>query len=482
MLLERFYHEGLAQASYLVGCQATGEAIVIDPNRDAEPYLAVAAAHGLRITQVTETHIHADYLSGSRELARRAGARLLLSAEGGPEWQYAFAATEGARLLHDGDQIPVGRIRLDVVHTPGHTPEHLVFAVTDVPASDQPMGAITGDFLFVGDVGRPDLLERAANVAGTMHDAAGRLFDSIQRFATRYPDYLQILPGHGSGSACGKSLGAVPSSTLGYEKIANWGLRVRDRDSFIEQVLAGQPDPPRYFATMKRLNREGPALLETVAHPQRLGASRLAGVLAAGARVVDLRSTAAFATGFVPGTINVPLNRSLVGRAGWLLDYDHDFYLLHDGDGEEPVRAALGELAMIGLDRCGGWFGGDALADGRSRGILDTIAQVDVGAVAGLLADDAVSVVDVRSLEEWNAGHVEGTTHIPLGRLEERLAEVDPGRPVALLCGSGGRSSVAASLLKARGIARVENIRGGYTAWTAAGLPVVEADGQMTRG
>lgn len=463
MLLKRFYHEGLAQASYLLGCQRTGEAIVIDANRDPEPYLAAAAAEGLRITQVTETHIHADYLSGSRELAQAAGAQLLLSAMGTPDWQYAFAASDGARLLYDGDEIRVGNIRLEVMHTPGHTPEHIVFICIDRPTSTHPVGVFSGDFLFVGDVGRPDLLERAANVAGTMRAGAGQLFDSLQRFTARYPDYLQVWPGHGSGSACGKALGAVPSTTLGYEKVANWALQHTDRAAFIEAVLEGQPDPPRYFATMKRLNKEGPNLLGTRPDAAELHASTLPSVLTPGTRVIDLRSTAAFAAQHVRGTINIPFTKSFVGWAGWLVPYDRPFYLLTDA-GHEQVRQALAELAMIGLDDCAGWFGGDAL-----EGATAAIPQVE-GRVLSGMSDP--QVIDVRAADEYAAGHLPGASHIPLGRLEEHLDKLDTARPIVLQCQGGTRSSIAASLLEARGITNVINLAGGYSAWVTAELPV----------
>src|SRR5690606_13169215 len=260
MLLKRFYDNKLAQASYLVGCAATGEALVVDPNRNAEEYVAAAAGEGLRITHVTETHIHADYVSGSRELAARTGARMYLSAEGGPDWQYEFAAADGATLLRDHDTFMVGNIRIEVLHTPGHTPEHLSFLVTDTAATEAPMGVFTGDFVFVGDVGRPDLLERAAKVANTMEAGARQLYASIQRFK-ELPNHLQIWPGHGAGSACGKSLGAVPQTTLGYERVVNWGLTSPSEAEFVREVLEGQPDPPRYFAEMKRINREGPRVL-----------------------------------------------------------------------------------------------------------------------------------------------------------------------------------------------------------------------------
>ncbi len=243
MLLRRFYDAKLAQASYLVGCQATGEALVVDPNRDANQYIAAAASEGVRITHVTETHIHADFVSGSRELAARTAARLHLSAEGGPEWQYAFMSEAGAVPLRDGSRLDVGRVRVDVLHTPGHTPEHLSFMITDTAATDRPMGVFTGDFIFVGDVGRPDLLEKAAGAAGTMEAHARRLYASLQRFR-QLPAWLQLWPGHGAGSACGKALGAVPQTTLGYESVVNWGLAAASEEEFVRGVLDGQPEPP----------------------------------------------------------------------------------------------------------------------------------------------------------------------------------------------------------------------------------------------
>ena len=220
MLLRRFYDTKLAQASYLIGCQKTGEAIVIDANRDVAQYIVAAEEDGVRVTHVSETHIHADFVSGSRELAQRTGATLLLSDEGDDDWKYAFAAESGATPLYDHDVFMIGNLKFEVLHTPGHTPEHIAFVVTDTPASSQPIGVVTGDFVFVGDVGRPDLLEKAAKVKGTMEAGARTLFHSLQKFKA-LPDHLQIWPGHGAGSACGKALGAVPMSTLGYEGIAN---------------------------------------------------------------------------------------------------------------------------------------------------------------------------------------------------------------------------------------------------------------------
>lgn len=474
MLIKRFYHDGLAQASYLVGCQRLGEALVVDANRDADQYIAAATANGLRITHVTETHIHADYLSGSRELAFHTGARLLLSAEGGADWQYAFAAQAGATLLHDGDSFMVGNIRVDVVHTPGHTPEHLTFVVTDTTATPHPVGALTGDFIFVGDVGRPDLLERAANVAGTMRAGAAQLYASLQRFAATYPDHLQLWPGHGSGSACGKALGAVPQTTLGYEKLVNWAFHAPHEAAFIESVLEGQPDPPRYFATMKRLNRDGPPVLGSAPRLTHRAAPELEPVLNHGGIVIDIGSASEFASGYVPGTINIPLNRAFVGWAGWILPYDRDVYLLSRDHDDTSVRAAASELAMIGLDRVAGWFGSDATSAWTwKNGDLATVPQVAPEELARLRGHDRVVLLDVRNQDEWDAGHIEGAEHVPLGRLLERYPTlpVHGASRVIVQCQSGTRSAIGASLLRAKGVA-AENLRGGIVEWEREGHPV----------
>lgn len=471
MILRRFYDETLAQASWMVGCAATGEALVVDPNRDVDAYLEAAAAEGLRVTHVTETHIHADFVSGARELAARSGARLHLSAEGGPDWTYRWAEDAGAVLLRDGDSFRVGNVRIDVLHTPGHTPEHLSFVVTDTPAGDGPMGVFTGDFLFVGDVGRPDLLERAAHVAGTMEPGARALFRSLRRFRAALPAWVQIWPGHGAGSACGKALGAVPQSTLGYEARVNWGLAADDEDAFVAAVLAGQPDPPPYFARMKRINRDGPPLRGAYARPPRRDADALAAAAGdGGPRVVDVRPAADFARGHVPGARNLPWNRSFLTWAGWLLPDDRDLLLVApDGVVDDVVRA----LARIGLDRVAGYVPAGALEGWRAAGRpLETVETIAPGALAGRLASGTAAVVDVRNAAEWAAGHLPDATHIPLGELEGRLGELPAGRPLVLQCQGGARSAIAASLLQAHGISGVLNLAGGYAAWAADGRPV----------
>lgn len=471
MLLKRFYDDQLAQASYLVGCAATGEAMVIDANRDVQQYLDAAAAEGLRVAHVTETHIHADFVSGSRELAARSGARLYLSAMGGPDWLYAFAGPDGATLLRDGDRLVVGNIRVEVLHTPGHTPEHLSFLVTDGAATDQPFALFTGDFVFVGDVGRPDLLEKAAHVAHTMEASARTLHRSLARFRA-LPEYVQVFPGHGAGSACGKALGALPSSTVGYELRTNWALQPMSEDVFVAAVLEGQPDPPRYFAEMKRVNREGPPAIGALAAPPLLPASDLPGLRARGAVPLDVRSAGDFAAAHVAGAVNIVAGKSFSTWAGWLLPYDRDLVLV--AADERQAAAARRALALVGLDRVVGWFGPEILAAERraSGEALPGVAQLSAAALAAELATEPPAVLDVRNAAEWAGGHLHGAVHIPLGDLPARLAEVPRDRPLVVHCAAGMRSAIAVSLLQRAGLRDVRNLAGGFGAWTALGLPV----------
>jgi hydroxyacylglutathione hydrolase len=469
MFVRRFFEPAVAQASYLIGCQRTGEALVIDANRDVNQYIEVAAQEGLRITQVTETHIHADYVSGSRELALRTGASLCLSDEGDQDWKYQF---EHQRKLKHGDRLTLGNVRVDVLHTPGHTPEHLTFLITDGAAADKPIAAVTGDFVFVGDVGRPDLLERAANIKGTMAAGARTLWKSLQSFAA-LEDWVQIWPGHGAGSACGKGISSIPSSTLGYEKRFNWAFNVKSEADFVTAVLEGQPEPPKYFAKMKRVNKEGPAILGSFHVPQRLPDAKLGELVGRKALVIDTRPAAEYAAGHLEGTINIPFNSSFVTWAGWLIDTD-EFYLIVDAATASARLADLArELALIGVDRISGYFDPAAVAAKAS------IPQVANTTLASRLRD--VTVVDVRSANEWKGGHLPGALHIPLGYLADRAGEIPRDRPVVMQCQSGARSSIGASVLERLGFRQVSNLAGGYSGWLAAGLPVEEvADERQT--
>lgn len=473
ILVKRFYDPKLAQASYLIASTETGKAVVIDANRDIEQYVRAAAEENVTISHVTETHIHADFVSGSRELASRTGAQLYLSAEGGADWQYGFAKEAGAVLLKDDDGFDVGSVRIQALHTPGHTPEHMAFLVTDTAVSADPLALVSGDFVFVGDVGRPDLLEKAAKVVGTMRDSARTLFRSLKRLEA-LSDHLQIWPGHGAGSACGKGLGSLPQSTLGYERRTNWGLRPMTEDEFVDRVLSGQPDPPKYFAEMKRINKEGPRLLGGLSLPERLSMDRVAGLLESGALVIDTRPAQDFAAGHIPGTINISLNRAFTTWAGWLIPYDADFYLLADDGSPNRVAEARRDLAMIGLDRLGGYAGLDVLREWETSGrALQRTAQISVEDLSRSVASGAANVLDVRSRAEWDAGHIPNARHIPLGELTTGLDALSPDRPVIVHCQGGARSAIAASILQARGFSDVTNLPGGFNQWRSAGHPIV---------
>ena len=467
MLIRRFYDDRLAQASYLIACQRTGEAIVIDPARDIAPYLEAARAEGVRITRVTETHIHADFVSGTRELAARAGAMPLLSGAGGPDWQYGWAAEAGAELLHDGDLITLGGVRLEVWHTPGHTPEHLAFVVVDAARSEEPVAMVSGDFVFVGDVGRPDLLEKAAKVVGTMEAGARQLFASLQRLRT-LPDHLQIWPGHGAGSACGKALGAMLTSTLGYERRTNWAFAITNEASFVLAVLEGQPAPPSYFGTMKRINRDGPAMLgEQYALPL-LPVSQLAEALAA-TNVVDLRSSAEYAEAHLPGTLNLPLIKAFTTWAGWLLPYDRDITVIApDAASAADARRAL---ASIGLDRTRGWFGLEVIESAQRSGTAVRIVKGDI-TNAEMLIEGGRRVLDLREESEWDAGHIPGAEHHPLGTLNAALEGTSRELPIAIHCQGGTRSAIGASLLERMGFTDVVDLTGGYAAWELRRAPL----------
>jgi len=467
MILERVFDELLAQAGYLIGCEETKTAIVIDPNRDVAQYIALAKAKKLTITHVTETHIHADFLSGARELARQTKAELVLSGSGGRDWQYAYAAEAGARLVRHNDTIDVGTVHITVRETPGHTPEHICFLVTDRTLSDRPVGMATGDFIFAGDIGRPDLLEKAANVHGAAEVMAKAMFQSLR--ATRnLPDYLQLWPGHGAGSACGKSLGAMPSTTLGFERVANWAFQVDDEAAFVAEAISGQPEPPTYFARMKRVNRDGPPPVPWLETLPRVDLPGLERALAGPTAVLDVRSSADFAAGHIPSTLSMPLGTSLAKWAGTLLSYEQDIILL--ADTADRIRRARHVLMLIGMDRVVGQAGKPLrTAWSKVHGALEKVERIEM---KDLSSSDGRKIVDVRGAAEFSEGHVPGSEHHYLGNLAQSLQSAPRDEPIALYCQSGTRASIAASILQAQGFSDVVVAPGGIDAWEASGKPV----------
>jgi hydroxyacylglutathione hydrolase len=469
MLLKYFYDKSLAHASYMVGCQRSGEAIVIDPSRSVEQYLEAANAEGLKIVGAAETHIHADFVSGSRELADQCGAKLYLSDEGPADWKYQFVDQHPSQLLKDGDRFYVGKIRLEVMHTPGHTPESISFVLTDEGGgANVPMGIFTGDFVFVGSIGRPDLLETAAGVVGSAEIGARQLYHSMRQFR-KLPDHLQVWPAHGAGSACGKGLGAIPSSTVGYEKLFNPALQFDDEQKFVDYILADQPETPFYFAVMKRVNKVGPALLHKLAMVIEIQPSELP-KRTKEHLVIDTVASADFGKSHVPGTLNVP-SSALVQWAGFFVDYQQPIVLITDAD---TLTDNLRGLRSIGIDNVAGYFSAPAvLASGLRTESYPTANPTEL---QGKIERNEVLLADVRASTEFQAGHIAGAEHRFLGRLPRELESLPKSKPVVVQCLGGGRSAIAASVLQRAGY-DVINMKGGYNAWVASRLPTCVEEG-----
>mgnify|MGYP000845960740 CR=1 FL=1 len=464
MFFQHIYDETLAQSSYLIGCQATGEGLVIDAKRDIDTYLEIADRQKLTITKVTETHIHADFLSGSRELAFVTGAELYLSDEGGPEWQYQFPH----KGLKDGDIIQLGNLSLEVIHTPGHTPESISFLLRDHPRSDQPVMFFTGDFLFVGDIGRPDLLEEAAGLIGTKEPGARAQFRSLQKLAN-LPDFIQIWSAHGAGSACGKSLGAVPVSTLGYEKQSNWAFRFNeDEEGFVKFLLSGQPEAPRYFAMMKKLNKEPRRLLVEVPKHQKLSEKELKDAWEKGIKIIDTRNKAAFAQSHIPGSYNIQNNNAFSTWCGWLLNYEEQFILVAS---QEEMDMITRKLMRIGLDNIYGYI--EQIEDLNIP--KESSALISMEEMESKLLTEDVQLLDVRGWNEYQEGHIPGAEHAFAGTISQYLDKINPAKPVIIYCQAGDRAAFASSVLLANGYKNVETCFGGVKEWKAKGKSLVSS-------
>jgi hydroxyacylglutathione hydrolase len=458
MLVRQVADSKLAQFAYLIGCPRTGEAIVIDPERDVDRYFDLAARHKLRIVAAADTHIHADYLSGLREMAAR-GVLVYASKMGGPEWQYEWLL-QGKyphRLLGHGDQFAVGLIEFQAVHTPGHTPEHLSYLVRDAGGGAEDFIALaSGDFVFVGDVGRPDLLERAAGMVGVMEPSARAQFASIQREFRPLPEFLQVWSAHGAGSACGKSLGDVPTSTVGYELRTNRSIHAAvDEQTFVDFILAGQPEPPLYFARMKRDNRRGPALLTALPSPPALHATDLAEL--ANRRdiaVLDTRSRDAFFGGHLAGSLLTELDYQFCSIAGSYVAEDTPVYLVVDGSRlDEAVRA----LIRVGLDHVVGYITPDTLADyGRQGGQLRHTETIDMGELEVQRTVGRGYVLDVRGAAEFEGGHVPDALHVPHTRIGISADTLPTDRPLLVYCNSGARAAAAVSMLQRLGLTAID--------------------------
>lgn len=464
MFFQHVYDKTLSQASYFIGCQKAGVAAVIDPKRDVDTYIEIARQNNMTITHVMETHIHADFLSGARELAAITGAKIYLSDEGGPGWEYAFDHVG----LKDGTTFMVGNLKMETLHTPGHTPESISFLLTDTPASAEPVMFFTGDFVFVGDIGRPDLLEKAAGISGTSDAGAHQMFKSIDRFS-KLPDYIQVWPGHGAGSACGKALGAVPSTTVGYEKLRNWAFRFEnDENGFIKFLLEDQPEPPKYFAMMKQLNKVDRPLLTSVPKLKQLSNHEMMEAMGKGIKLIDARNKAEFAKGFIPGSINIQGNNAFSTWAGWILNYEEPFMLLAD---ETMLDDLTRKLMRIGLDNILGYVPSTAEFTDQG-GQLDTVPVINIDTFKSLLDEPNVQVVDLRNTTEFKSGHVKGADHVFIGTMMDNIEKVSKDKKVVIHCQSGDRATIGYSLLARAGYTNVLNYSASMNEWMGLGNAV----------
>lgn len=464
MFFQHVYDKSLAQASYFIGCQKAGVAAVIDPKRDVDTYLEIAKQNNMKITHVMETHIHADFLSGARELKALTVAELYLSDEGGSGWEYEFDHIG----LKNGSSFMVGNLKIDVLHTPGHTPESISFLLTDTPASPEPVMFFTGDFVFVGDIGRPDLLEKAAGMTGTMDAGAHEMYKSIKKFSD-LPDYIQVWPGHGAGSACGKALGAVPSSTVGYEKVRNWAFRfANDEKGFVNFLLEDQPEPPKYFAMMKKLNKVDRPLLTEVPKLKKLSNNEMMEAMGKGIKLIDARVKTEFAKGYIPGSINIQGNNSFATWAGWYLNYEESFMLLTD---ESQLDDLTRKLMRIGLDNIMGYVPStDEFV--KAGGKLDMVPVIDINTFKKTLEEPNVQVVDLRGAAEFKSGHIKNADHVFVGTLLKNLDKISKDKKVVIHCQGGDRATIGYSLLAREGYNNVLNYAASMNEWIALGNPV----------
>ncbi len=460
---ERVYDETLAQASFIIGNLNTKEAIVIDPKRDIDTYLEIAKTNNLKITKVTETHIHADFLSGSRELAAVTGAELLLSDEGGTDWQYQFPHAG----LKDGSLISIGQVEMSVMHTPGHTPESITFLVRDTKVSVTPQRAITGDFIFVGDVGRPDLLEKAAGQVGSQELGAKQLYASIKKFS-KLPDDLEIWAGHGAGSFCGKSLSTIPHSTLKEEKQNSKAFQFKnDEKGFVQYILDGQPTPPKYFAVMKHLNKvERPLLIQLPIHPI-LSPISLQKAIDNKLLVIDTRNKNEVAKAHIPGSLHIENGKSFSTWVGSLIDYQHQIVLITD---ENHMEDLTRKMMRIGMDN----IYGVVISLNKMNVALEKSDLVNIGELKKYLNKKDVQIIDVRTESEYDNGHIKGVENIVLTTLEKNIQKISKDKPVIVHCQSGVRAAMAYSILKRNGIKNLSLYLGGINEWT-------EQNNELTR-
>jgi len=459
MYFQQFYLGCLSHASYLIGSE--GIAAVVDPQRDAGIYIEDAARNGLRIEHVIETHLHADFVSGHRELAAITGAKIYLGAAAGAKFPHV-----GVR---DGDEIRFGQCILRFLETPGHTLESVSILVTDTARSPEPFAVLTGDTLFIGDVGRPDLAPNH-----TPQELAGMLYDSLHQKLLCLPDNVQVFPAHGAGSLCGKQLSSERSSTIGLQRAGNFALQAKSREEFVRLLTADLPERPGYFAQDAEINRSGPAPLADLPGVPALPAQRVAALQSEGVLVLDTRPAGQFGNAHVPGAVHIGLSGQFASWAGRLIGLNRRIVLV--AEDHDTMLEARTRLARVGMEDVIGYLE-DGMAGWFREGL--PVAQVPQITVQDLQREiQDFQVIDVRQPGEWEQGHIAGAQLKPLPKLIAALDGLDRERPVAVHCKSGYRSSIATSLLEREGFRQVMNVIGGFDAWQTCGLPSTHAETQ----
>jgi hydroxyacylglutathione hydrolase len=456
MYFKQFYLGCLAHASYLIGSE--GDAAVVDPQRDVDQYITEAAALGFKIKYVIETHLHADFVSGHRELAARTGADIIFGSEAGAMFPH--------RAVQDGEEIQLSRVTLRFLETPGHTPESISILVIDNEVSPQPQKVLTGDALFIGDVGRPDL---AGGRGYTAEQMAAMLYDSLHKKLMKLDDAVEVYPAHGAGSMCGRNISKETSSTIGEQRRFNYALKPMSKDQFVSMMTVDLPEAPAYFPRDAEINRTGAASLEELPRPEGLSpeeASALASHL-----FLDVRSSAAYGNGHVPGALNIALSGQFATWCGTLIETGTPIILITDNVAE--VDEAVTRLARVGIESVKGYLRGGMQAWDQSGLATEAIAQMPVDELHHQIAEGAdLQVVDVRRPGEYNNGHAPGAINVTLAHLDEEASQLEANRPTAVICQSGYRSSAATGILSRRGFKNVFNVVGGTSAWINAGYPV----------
>ncbi len=452
MKFNQYYLDCLSHASYLIGDETSGRAVVVDPQRDVSEYIADAKELGMTIELVIETHFHADFLSGHLELAKATGAKIVYSSVAEPEYDYM--------PVEDGQRYSLGDVQLEFRHTPGHTPESLSIVIYEHAGDEMPYGVLTGDTLFIGDVGRPDLL---ASIGFTREELADKLYDSLHTKLMTLPDATRVYPSHGAGSACGKNLSTDLWSTMGEQRKTNYALRAPDKATFMELVTEGQPPAPGYFVYDAILNRKDRELLDETKVPKAMTYADVRTAMAAGALLVDGRTPEDFALGHLRGAVNIGLEGRYAEFAGSVVKPDVDIVLV-----TEPGLELEGKnrLARIGFDRVIGYLAEPYQVMFANRDDVEVASRLTAKALAERIADvPELQIVDVRNPGEVAEGMIAGAVNIPVGQLPDRTGELDPRKPTVVYCAGGYRSSVAASLLRQRGFTDVSDVLGGYGAW-----------------